>query len=196
MTKNLTNWFSSLKNWPRWQAAFVFFFLLNVIKFNSCHVRLSQRADSTCKGCRENLWYKSYQLTENTLSQVKKCFLITLIPRARQDSNHCLRKMTYLDLPAVQPADPQSSLSPLAFPGLAAPPVVSLAAWLQLTCGIVHGKHLIELPLGLQKAISPNQGPLMPLTPRFHTHICLNLTCKHKTKQHYLGWGLFNSLHK
>lgn len=152
----------------------------------SCHREQTAQA----KVAGKNFWYKSCQLTENALSQVKKCFLITLIPRARQDSNHCLRKMTYLDLPALQPADPQSSLSPLAFPGLAAPPVVSLAAWLRLTCGIVHSKHLIELPLGLQKAISPNQGPLMPLTPRFHTQVSTSASTSHANiKQNSTTWA-------
>lgn len=72
----------------------------------------------------------------------------------------------------------------------------SLAAWLQLTCGMAHSKHLMEPLLWLQKAISPNHGLLMPLTPGFYTHthacgqmhkththtFCLTHTSKHTTK--------------
>lgn len=100
--------------------------------------------------------------------------------------------MIYLDLPPLQPADP----SILPFPLLCVSPPSqrprplrplgppSLAAWLQLTCGMAHSKHLMELLLRPQKAISPNHCLLMPLTPGFHTHIYTGRSYPHVGKTH------------
>lgn len=92
--------------------------------------------------------------------------------------------MIYLDLPPLQPADPSilpfpllCVLPPSQCPGPLRPlGPPSLAAWLQLTCGMAHSKHLMELLLRLQKAISPNHCLLMPLTPGFHTHTHIHRT--------------------
>lgn len=99
-------------------------------------------------------------------------------------------------LTPLHPSPPPSIPGPCYSPR--GPP--SPAAWLQLTCGMAHSKHLMELLLRPQKAISPNHSLLMPLTPRFHTQIrahtgipdvgehththtfCLINTCKQTTK--------------
>jgi len=88
--------------------------------------------------------------------------------------------LIWTSLLCSQPPRPVGVLPTSQRPGRLQPPgPPSLAAWLQLTCGMAQGKHLIELLLWSQKAISPNHSLLMPLTPGSHTH----------THTHIVVWG-------